>query len=334
MYRGLPIETPMFWRRWFPNMVMSTNEYIQFSKIWGHKRLAPLVVPTAQGRPIYGESETVDQFKPAYVKPKDAVHPERVIRRMPGLGELGAMTPLTPLQRHDALVADIMREHGETIDRRKEWLCAKALIDGKVTLEDDAYPSTVIDFRRDAGHTVILVGNARWGQAGVEPFDHIQEWSLRMARSRFGSMPTDCLMGPGVWEEWQKSPKVQELMNTEIRQTDGTMMNFGIRSADDAQIMGLLSGRIRIWVYTGNYEEPDGTSVDYLGDNELLLVNDNVMGTMAYGAILDKGAEFQPLPIFPKMWEDDDPPGTVIMCQSAPLAVPVHPNNTLKATVK
>ena len=332
--RGTPVETPVFWRRWYPSVVQSTREFIEFSKIWGRKRLAPLVVPTAQGRPIYGSAEEMDQFKPAYVKPKDAVHPERVIRRFPGLGEIGQDQPMTPNERHDAIVADILREHSETIDRREEWMAAEALINGTITLEDDAFPRTVISFRREADLTVVLAGGARWGQANVEPFNDIQAWALRMAGKKFGGMPTDCLMGPGAWEEFSKSRKVLELMNTQIRQTDGTSMNFGLRGEDDAQLMGSLSNRLNIWVYTGNYEAPDGTTQEYLPTNSLLLINGNVRGVRAYGAILDKKAEFQALPRFPKMWDENDPAGTVIMTQAAPLMIPVNPNNTLKATVK
>ena len=42
---------------------------------------------------------------------------------------------------------------------------------------------------------------------------------------------------------------------------------------------------------------------------------------------------FQPLPVFPKMWDEDDPSATILMTQSAPLMVPVNPNNTLRARV-
>lgn len=330
----MPIETPRFWRRWFPTVVQSDREFIEFSKIWGTKRLAPLVVPTAQGRPVYGLGEAIDQFKPAYVKPKDAVHPERVIRRMPSIGEIGQDMPLSMNERHDAIVADILMEHGKTIDRREEWLAARALIDGEVTLEDEAYPRTVISFRRDADLTVVLAGNARWGQANVEPFDNIQAWALRMAYKEFGGFPTDALMGPGAWEVFTRSEKVKELMNTEIRQTDMTQMNFGLRGDMDEVLMGRLSNRLNIWVYTGNYQTETGVTQNYLGENEVLLINGNVMGVLAYGAILDKAAMFQPLPRFPKMWDDDDPAGTVIMTQSAPLCIPVNPNNTMKITVK
>ena len=154
-----------------------------------------------------------------------------------------------------------------------------------------------------------------------------------MARARFGGMPTDALMGPEAWDKFSRSEKVRELMDRQIRQTDGTSMNFGLRGADDAQLVGRLSGRLNIWVYTGNYEEPNGISRNYLDDNELLLLNGNVNGVAAYGAVLDRGADFQPIPRFPKMWEDDDPSGTFVMTQAAPLMIPLNPNNTLKATV-
>ena len=64
-----------------------------------------------------------------------------------------------------------------------------------------------------------------------------------------------------------------------------------------------------------------------------LALGQNVMGVKAFGAILDKKASFQPLPIFPKMWDEDDPSATILMTQSAPLMVPINPNNTFRARV-
>ena len=37
----------------FPRVVNSDDEYIDFGKLDQKRRLAPLVVPTAQGKPIY-----------------------------------------------------------------------------------------------------------------------------------------------------------------------------------------------------------------------------------------------------------------------------------------
>jgi hypothetical protein len=56
-------------------------------------------------------------------------------------------------------------------------------------------------------------------------------------------------------------------------------------------------------------------------------------GVRAFGAILDSKAGLQALPIFAKMWDQEDPSVTFVMSQSAPLMVPRDPNGSLYASV-
>src|SRR5439155_18228195 len=108
------------------------------------RKLAPFVVPLAQGRPIFEEGGRIGRFKPAYVKPSDPVTPTRALRKRPG-SLLSADQP-TPVQRYEAIKADILAYHRTAIERRWEWLAAKAVIDGKVTISGDDYPTVIIDF--------------------------------------------------------------------------------------------------------------------------------------------------------------------------------------------
>ena len=57
------------------------------------------------------------------------------------------------------------------------------------------------------------------------------------------------------------------------------------------------------------------------------------MGVRCFGAILDEKAGFNAMAVFPKMWSQQDPSATYVMTQSAPLTVPVNPNNSLTAQV-
>jgi hypothetical protein len=64
-----------------------------------------------------------------------------------------------------------------------------------------------------------------------------------------------------------------------------------------------------------------------------VLTGPSVRGVRCFGAIQDFDANLQALAMFPKMWRSDDPSATFIMTQSAPLMVPVNPNNTFRARV-
>ena len=330
VYRDLPVASTYFLNLGFGFSVTFDDEFIDFEKLVAGRKLAPFVAPTAQGVPIYSQGSTITRLKPAYVKPKDAVEPSRLFKRTPG--NLLDNNTQNPLSRYNALVAAILQDHRDAIERRWEWLAARALIDGKVTIEDDRHPARVVDFQRDASHTVVLTTTARWGQPAANIIGDIESWRSKVRNAKFGGPTNRLTVAPDVWDVMRKDPEVLKQLDTQIRGT--TMdLNIGIREGSLVEYIGKLSNTLELWINSDYYEMPDGSTVPYMAPGTVLLSGPNVMGVRAFGAIVDKKANFQATPVFPKMWEQEDPSATFIMTQSAPLMVPVNPNNTLKATV-
>lgn len=318
----------------FPGTVLSEDEYIDFAKIDDKRRIAPLVVPTAAGRPIYSAAEKVFRVKPAYVKAKDAVTPGRMIRKRAGLGELLAPTPLSPAARYQAVVADILRTHRDAIWRRWEVMAAEAIQQGKNTLESETYPKTIVDYERDAGHTITLGSGARWGDSGVSILDNIQTWRTLMRNAKFGGVANRITVGTDVWEVMRQDQEIRDLLKVDYRPSNNGMgLNLGLREGLEAEYVGRLSGTLEVWVYSDWYVDVDGTTTQLLNSKDIVLTGPAVSGVKAFGAIQDVAANIQATPIFTKMWDENDPSATLILSQSAPLMIPVNPNATLKARV-
>jgi len=324
---------------WLSNFFGSTvqfdDEYVDFGRIQENRKIAPLVVPTAQGVPIYSAAEQVSRLKPAYVKPKDVVSASRVIRRVAGFGELAPnATAMTPQQRYMAIVADILRQHRRAIERRWEWMASEAVQNAAITLEDDRYPKTVIDFERDAGHTVTLGGGSQWGDSGVSILGLIEDWKKIMRRAKHGGPATRLTVGTDVWDVMRADTEIRDLLNADYRsQSNGMNLNLGVLEGLDVELVGKLSGTMSVYVYSDYYEDEAGSVVEMMSPKDVILTGNNVNGVRCFGAIQDVSAGFQPLAIFPKMWNENDPSATFIMSQSAPLMVPMSPNSTFKATV-
>ncbi len=318
----------------FGKSINFTDEYIDFGKISDTRKIAPLVVPTAQGRPIYSAAERLTRVKPAYVKPKDAVTATRVIQRVAGMGELSTQAEMTPQMRYNAIVADILRVHREAIERRWEWLASQAVLYGQVILEDEAYPRTIVDFQRAAGHSITLSGGARWGQAGVSIVDSLQDWKTMVRRASFGGPTNRLTVGVDAWEVMRKDAEIIAMLdkNNGIG-VNGLQINAGVREGLDAEWVGKVNGTTDIWVYSDYYHAPDGTIIPFMDPRDVVLTGPNIQGVRCFGAIQDIAAQFQALSMFPKMWPEQDPSATFIMTQSAPLMVPVNPNNSLRARV-
>lgn len=314
------------------SVIVSDNEYIDTESLSEQRKLAPLVIPTAQGRPIYTEAARMTRIKPAYVKPKDPISPARALKRRPGEGLTGAVTT-NPRARFLAIVGDILRVHRESIERRIEWLVSQAVIFGTVTLEGPDYPTTILDFGRAPQNTVTLTGaGVVWTDENAPILDQINEWVEQIRQQDFGGPVTRVTMGKDVVKYFKRNKQVLAQLNTLIRGTDGSF-STSIVPGDYTQKVATI-GTLEFWTTSDWYNAPeDGGIKEYMPRNAVVLTGPNLNVVEAYGAILDEEANLQALSVFPKQWRNQDPAVTFIMTQSAPIAFPVNPNNSLLAYV-
>lgn len=333
--------------RFFGRRFTSETQEIYFDQIQPRdRRLAPFVSPNVQGRMMKSRGRSVASFAPAYLKPKHKVDPTRAIPRRAGesiasLGSVGGRT-LTLEERYDAAVADNVRAEREMIERRWDHMGCKAIIDGEVTVKGEDYPEVTVSFGRDPSLTATLIGDAMWSDPDASPLG-----TIGMMRTRafpLGRAPiTDIIFGADAWNSFEGFEETRKLLDNMRRGSESNFNTTGLTDGSPVEYVGQISGpngagRLDLWKYANEYEEEaeDGTvtSVPYLHASDIVGVGKAVGGVQAFGAIMDKKAGLKALPIFPKMWENEDPSGTFTMSQSAPLMVPTNPNNTFRVRVQ
>lgn len=308
----------------FPTAHYSTSEYIDFDVIDKARRLAPFVMPTVQGQPMLARREAIKRFKPAYLKPKDPLDPARNFRRMAGEAYGGDMTPA---QRNDAIIADTLMEQRDGIMRRLEWMAAKAIIDGQVTVTGENYPTQVVGFGRHANNTKTLTLGARWSQSSTAtPLTDLKNWSNEMLR-RAGRRPRRFTMSPSVSEAFFATDQVAKALETR-RGSLTRLESFNV-SGDYVVVHGALEGGLELVTYNDIYEDNDGIEQPFLEDGAAVLTGE-VEGVRAFGAIMDAKAGWTPEMIFSKMWQQEDPSAIFLMSQSAPLMIPLRPDASMK----
>ena len=333
------------WLSYFPNPFLSTQEEIAFSKISASRRIAPFMLPNLPGRPIYRrEGEEIKSFKPAYTKPKDAVRPSEMLAMTPGeiARRVGLMSPAA---RYDLEVNRIVTYHRNAINRLYDYMAAKALLDGTLTIpyydaNGTVIKSVTLDFGRDAGHTITLGGGARWGDVGVSIFGLIQTWVDTMAGAEFGGSATDLILGATAAAAFLADDEIDAKMKTrEYVSPTGVDIARGLIRTDPMNpftYLGTLGTGLRVWRYAGpgaKFQNDDGSFSDIMSPKDAFLISPAVDGVQAFGAILDTRYNLQVTDIFTKMWDEEDPSARFIMSQSAPLMIPVNPNCTLRARV-
>ena len=336
-----------FLRRFFTGEFYSEDQKINIAELdTPYRRLAPYVMPTSQGKPIFEQKgENVKWLTPPYIKVKDAVRvmdarnvkPSQFWREGRGLPSLQ--------ERFDMRVAEVVAFHLRAIEMRKAWAAARAFIDGKLTITYAAdqgapYPEVTIDYGRDAGHTVTLATNY-WDDPDYDIIGDLNAWSATMYNAKFGGRPTELIVGSSVAPYIGKNKGILELLSMQVRGSEDTTVRRGLTNIDQpyqviAQLGG-LNANLTISTYKDTVEDAaTGNQIDIFHPKDVLLVAPGATGTMAYGAIYDVAA-FEggniATDVFPKMWTDNDPGDMYVSHQSSPLPIPLYPNRTLKARV-
>lgn len=335
VFRYQKTPTPAFWLNWFNRQINFDTPEIMFDKVFGDDRgLAPFVVPTSQGRPQKLDGYSTLSFAPAYVKINDVVNPGMHIERLPGEAPTGQFTIE---QRRQAVIAELLRKQRIKFANRNEWLAARAIIDGKVTISGEDYPETEVDFRRDAGLTGVLAGAAKWDTATGDPLGDLKTMRMNV-NALSGARITRHVFGAEAWDLFTQRVDIKELMNTNYGglQTSVTRMTDGYDGQEYVgRIAGLNgAGAIDVWIDTSKYIDPEtGDEEFFLDQTTVVGVSDQVQGVRCFGAIMDKRAGYRPLDYFFKNYDNENPSVEYLLGQSAPLMVPKNPNATYSLKV-
>lgn len=311
----------------FPNVHFSTSEFIDFDVVDKARRLAPFVAPNVQGQPMLARRESIRKFKPAYLKPKEALDPARNLRRRAG-EDIGGS--LTPAERNDAIIAETLLDQSESIDRRLEWMACEAIKNGQVTVAGENYPTVTVGFGRRASNSKTLAGAARWNQASTAtPISDIKGWATEMLRAS-GRRLTRVTLTPSAEIAFFAAEETKYILET--RRGSLARAEQATASGEVAYKVMDLPGGVEVWVYNDVYEDNDGIEQPFVEDGLVILTGD-VEGVRAFGAIMDNRANWEPMSKFPKMWQQEDPSGIFLMTQSAPLMIPGRPDASMRVNV-
>lgn len=325
------VRPPFLLGRYFTEVSVSTQEKIFFDVLTGKPRLAPFCSPLVEGQIVQSMGYQTNSFAPAYIKDKRVFEDGKPVRRRAGQPIFGALDPMSNRQ---LAIAQESEDQLGMLQRRLEWMAAEVLRTGKVTVTGEKYPTTVVDFGRDASLTVTLAGNAKWDQSGTaDPLGNLETWA-GLVRSASGASPIDVIMSQSVWALFREFDAVKDLLSNQLGLSGRTSLDVGPDTAKLGFTDKGTVGDFHIWIYHDQYVDDDGVTQDFLPDDYILMPAATLEGVQHYGAIKDEAAGMQALDYFSKSWTQPDPAVRFLMLQSAPLVVPYRVNATLAAKVK
>lgn len=329
------------------NTIFSDDEWIDFGKLPIRSReLAPFVKPKGRGRGISTDRVQGFRFKPANVVLEDAVDMERGLSFEPGIdgSAYDAMT-ITPMQRRELIKADMLMQFDSAYDRTLEWMRARALVDGEVTITYEDGQAFVLDFQRDAGHTEVLGSGDRYGDTGVSILDHWQTVFDTVNNAEHGGVITKIVMGGDVAPIVRSDDEIQAHLDKNVAGgsvrvdrglVGGAAYGGKVYKFGELMVGGASGQTIELWVNNETYTAPNGSTARYLGAKEVAFLSDPTAIQLheCFGRIEDIDAEFRAMRRFAKNFMTGDRVKTEnVSLEGAPLEVPINPNATYKATV-
>lgn len=322
--------------RFFPNVVTADTEEVSIDVDVGKRRIAPFVSPLVEGRLVEQRRMQTNVFKPAYIKDKRAPDLRKPVRRMIGERIGGA---LTGLEREMANLEFEMTDQIDVLTRRLEWMASQALQTGTVTIKGEGFPSSLVDFGRDASLTVALTGSGQWGVSGnlnaagrdPVPVQSIEQWQHNILK-KSGAQATDIVFTTTPWLKFLNAEGVQGAIYYPKLGEVGNQINPGAQ-IDRGGVYKGRWGQYDLWLYNEWYVDENNVEQPMIPDGTVIMSGPQMMGTRAFGMIMDPAFNYAALPFAPKTWVENDPAQRYIMMQCAPIVIPSRVNAALAATV-
>jgi Phage major capsid protein E len=322
--------------KFFPNIVLADSEFVSIDVDVGKRRMAPFVSPLVEGKLVEQRRIQTNIFKPAYVKDKRAPDLRKPVRRM--IGErIGG--ELTGAEREMANLEFEMTDQVDMLTRRLEWMAAQALLTGTVTVVGEGFPAVLIDFGRASALTVALTGAAQWGVTGnllpdgrdpvpVVTIENAQHLILKES----GAQVTDILFTTTPWVKFLSAQGVQGAVYFPKLGDFPNSINPGAQIQKGAAYKGRW-GQYDLWLYNDWYVDDNNVEQPMIPDGTIVLAGQEMMGTRAFGQILDPAFNYEALPFAPKTWVENDPAQRFILMQSSPVVIPSRVNAAMAITV-
>ncbi|MGK6875477.1 major capsid protein [Morganella morganii] len=322
--------------KFFPNITESDTEEVSIDVDVGLRRLAPFVSPLVEGKLVESRKFQTNSFKPAYIKDKRAPDLRKPIRRQ--IGErIGGQ--YSAAEREMLNLQFELADQIDMINRRLEWMAASALQNGTVTVTGEGYETQVVDFGRSSDLTITLSGADKWpvtveaGKTNTKPTDDIEDWAQRMLKGS-GAVANDIVFTTKSWKAFRLDTSVKDgAIVFPALSPFGNQINPGTQVQKGAVYKGRW-GNYDLWVYNDWFIDPlDGKEKPMIADGSVIMSGADLMGTRAFGAIIDPAFNYGPMAYAPKSWLQHDPAQRFIMVQSAPLVIPSRVNASLCAVV-
>lgn len=322
----------------FPAAPPVETETVDVDIVKGKRRMAPFCSPLSEGKLVENMGYSTSTIKPGYIKPFKITTAADLLKRAPGQTLYSGGQ--TVEQRAQAKLGQDLAELMDMIDRREEWMAAKALDLGVITMKikgETADKTVVVDFLMPATHKITLTTTDLWSDTtNSDPVTKLQTWAS-LIRQDSGINPTDVVMGTDAATAFIKHPLVQKYMDmraVDMGEINPRQLPNGVSYVGRLKAPGLT---VDIWTYEEWYiDEATGIESPMVPAKKVWMGSTKTANRTLYAVIQDMEAIEEgsaAVSRFPKSWVPKNPSARHLMVQSAPLVAMLQPDAFVSAQV-
>ncbi|WP_068871530.1 major capsid protein [Edwardsiella tarda] len=324
---------PLFTTLFFPGVAtFSTRDIALDTLDIDRVVMSAFCSPMVGGQVQRDRGFTTTTFTPGYMKPKHSIDPTKTITRIAGENTKG--NPNDPGFRRVWMINNSLKKQIQSIKARVEWLAVNAITTGKNIIEGDGIERYELDWGLPKSNTIVQAGGKEWSKQDADTFDPIGDIETYAEFSE--GVVNIIVMGGIVWRRLRSFKRFREMFDT--RRGSNSALELALKDLGDTVSFKGYLGDVAIIVYTGRYEDDEGTQQYFLDQELMVLGNTKANGLVAYGAIMDQDAVrcgFSQGEYYPKNYiVPGDPAIEYVQTHSAPQPVPVDIGRFVTVRVK
>lgn len=335
--RKLPPVHTFFRSTFFSREKTFVTKTVDMDYKKGARKLAPFVSRQIGGKIVPNTGYETKTYTPPLIAPDKVTTIDDILDRQPGESLYSARTPA---QRAVIKMSEDFQELREMILRREEWMCAQAMLTGKIVVLGDGV-SDVIDFQFSNKIDLSKDTKKKWkGGTAQDKYGDLKVWHEKVQKEGFTNCNV-CIMASDVATEFLMDEKIQKLLdvkNYALAVIKPTQKENNVTYIGTIHELGLDLYQYNEW-YVDDWTNPASpVELPMVPSGTLMMASTGARFSMYYGAISMLNQRTEKWETVAGQYVPDTfikkrPDRRFLSLQSAPVPVPHEVDSWLVAKV-
>ena len=335
--RKLPPVHTFFRSTFFSREKTFVTKSVDMDYKKGARKLAPFVSREIGGKVVPNTGYTTETYTPPFIAPDRVTTIDDILDRQPGESLYSGRTPA---QRAVIQMSEDFTDLREMILRREEWMCAQAMLTGKIVVLGEGVKDT-IDFRFTNLIDISKDAKRKWKGGTVQnKYADLKAWHEKVQKEGFTNCNV-CIMASDVVTEFLMDEQIRKLLdvkNYALAVIKPTQKENNVTYIGTIHELGLDLYQYNEWYVDAWTDPATPVELPMVPAGTLMMASTHAKYSMYYGAISilnQKTEKWETVAgkYVPDTFIKKRPDRRFLSLQSAPVPVPHEVDSWLVAKV-